>query len=175
MSLIRQIWLLLLLTLLLAFQIAAADQPGQIAIAGQILAEQHQPCRFTARAPYPGLDADDGFDASAERGLVELDQREQVTDIGNRHRRHARSSDPLDQFLDANQAIDQGIFGVQAQMNERRGHALAPVGKRGGDRREGAAMLSAGTETLQRGAMSGGRIALVLGKAVFGIALIQSA
>ena len=106
---------------LLAFLIAATDQPGQVAIAGQVLTQKHQPGRFTL-ALYPNLDPGDRFDPGPQRGLVEFDQSKQVAHVGHCDRRHSGSSDLLDQAFDADQPIHQRIFGMQAQVNEIRRH-----------------------------------------------------
>ena len=106
---------------LLAFEITTANQPGQVAIAGQVLAQQHQPRRVVTPS-HPYFHADDRFDSSAERGLVELDQRKQVAHVGDRHGRHPGGGHLLDQALDADQPIHQRVFGVQAQMHEGCAH-----------------------------------------------------
>ena len=161
---------------LLAFEIAAAHQPGQMAITGQILAQQHQPGRL-ALPPHPDLDPRDGLDPGPERGLVELDQGEQVAHVGHRHGRHPGGGDLLDQTLDADQPVHQRIFGVQAQVNERRGHghswmAVCSTAATGAKERRCSGQ---GPWRRRASTMGGGRIALVLGETVMGIALVQFA
>lgn len=82
--------------------------------------------------------AGDGLDAHALGGLVELDQREQVVEIGDRQRRHVEFDRPAQQiglfglfrvslirFLGhADGGIRQRELGVDVQMDEAgSGHA----------------------------------------------------
>ena len=62
--------------------------------------------------------ADQGLDAGRARFLVELDAAEQVVQVGDRQRRLAVGRRGLDGFVDAVGAIDDGKFGVQAQVNK---------------------------------------------------------
>ena len=96
------------------------DEQGQVAIALQVHRQQAQgpgPVGVV-RVQYPQIDADDGLHTRAEGGLVHFDQAVEVADIGHRHRRHAEGGHPLHQRLDPHQAIDEGVFSVQAQVDE---------------------------------------------------------
>jgi hypothetical protein len=52
---------------------------------------------------------------------VELDQTEQVGQIGQRQRRHAIAGGALDGIADADDAVGDGVFGMQAEMDVARG------------------------------------------------------
>ncbi|MCY1284514.1 hypothetical protein D9M70_334170 [compost metagenome] len=109
---------------LLAIGPASGDQFGEVAVA---LGVHHQQGQARQRAIFlatgqPDVGAADRLDAGAHGGLVELHQRAHVALVGHRHRRHPGPGHRLDQRLDPHQAIDQGVFGVQTQVNERDGH-----------------------------------------------------
>ena len=62
------------------------------------------------------LGADDGLDAHAARGLVELDRAEQVAQVGDGQGGLAVGGRGGHDFVDAVGAVDDGKFGVQAQV-----------------------------------------------------------
>ncbi|MCY1298847.1 hypothetical protein D9M70_483510 [compost metagenome] len=115
----------------LAFGPAAGNQFGQVAITLGVHRQQGHAAQravFVA-AGQPDIGATDGLDAATHGGLVELHQRAHVALVGDRHCRHARPGYGLDQRLDPHQAVYQGIFGVQTQMDEGSGHGRALLEK----------------------------------------------
>ena len=65
-----------------------------------------------------GLAADDGFDPRLLRLLIKLDRPEDVAVIGHRHRRHLAALDLLHQIRDAHRPVEEGILGVQVEVDE---------------------------------------------------------
>ncbi|MNN04609.1 hypothetical protein D3C81_1173390 [compost metagenome] len=110
--------------IVLALGPAARDQLGEVAIALAVHRQQRQAAERTVllATRQPDVRAADRLDPAAHGRLVELDQRAHVAHVGDRHRRHARRRGRLDQRFDPHQAIDQGIFGVHAQMDEGGSH-----------------------------------------------------
>jgi hypothetical protein len=94
---------------------------GQVAVA--IAAQQGQPgCGFIGIRDQD-VGADDRLDARVFGGLVELDQREEIVLVGDRHRRLLQRGAALDELRDADRRVDQRIFAVQVQVGEACGHA----------------------------------------------------
>ncbi|MNQ53696.1 hypothetical protein D3C85_677430 [compost metagenome] len=108
----------------LAFGPASGDQFGEVAVALGVHRQQGHAAQraILITAGQPDVGAADGLDAGAHGGLVELHQRAHVALVGDRHCRHARPGHGLYQRLDPHQAVYQGIFGVQTQMDEGSGH-----------------------------------------------------
>jgi hypothetical protein len=104
--------------------IGAGQQLAEAQITLVVLRQQQHPERIVAvrHVAEPQVAADDRLDALAARFLVKLDQAEDVTEIGQAQRRHAVGLGRSHGFIDAHDAINDGIFAVQAQMNERRLH-----------------------------------------------------
>ena len=100
----------------LAFEVAFRDQLRQVQVTVVVLAQQQHAVRLQLAVGIadPGIDADHRLDAGAERGLVELDHREQVGLVGQCHRRHVLPGELLHQRLDADGTVDERVFGVQA-------------------------------------------------------------
>jgi hypothetical protein len=86
----------------------------------RLLAARHGTGRFFGEALQQHLGADDGLDARAAGFLVELDGAEQVAEIGDGQRGLAVGSRRGHHVIDAVGAVDDGEFGVQAQMGEHR-------------------------------------------------------
>ena len=104
----------------LAFEIAAGNQPRQVQIAGPVLRQQHHGIRrlLLVTVAHQGIDADNGLDAGAQRGAGELDHGEQVTLVGQRHRRHAILGHRRHQRLDPHQPVNQRVFGMYSQVDK---------------------------------------------------------
>ena len=128
---------------MLALQIRTRHQLGEMPVAQQILAQEHDARgrRALARLANPGIDADQGLDAGGLRFLVELHHRKQIALIGEGHRRHPRRRDRRHQFRHAHDAVDQRVLGVQAQVDECSSR-FAP--QRQAHRLEGAPMQGQG-------------------------------
>ena len=60
-----------------------------------------------------------GFIPARCRLLVKFDRAKQITVIGHRDRRHLEFRRLFHQLLHPDRAIEQRIFGVQMEMNER--------------------------------------------------------
>jgi hypothetical protein len=90
-------------------------------VAGDVLHQQQQPRRRIRRAVHrldPGVAAHHRLEALAAAGLVVLDRAEQVAQVGN-----AQGQLPVvlgcgHRIVDPQGAIDDGVFGVQAQVNK---------------------------------------------------------
>ncbi len=108
----------------LAFGPAARNQLGEIAISLGVHRQQRQAAERTilVAASQPDIGATDRFDSGALRRLVELHQRAHVAHVGHRHRGHSARRHRLDQRLDAHQAIDQRVLGMQTEMDEGSRH-----------------------------------------------------
>jgi hypothetical protein len=64
------------------------------------------------------INAEDGLDTCTHRGFVKLDQPEEIIEVSNGNRGHSNLFDRFHQRLDADGAVDQGIFGVEAEVDE---------------------------------------------------------
>ena len=107
----------------------ADQQLAQAQVALAVLHQQQQAAdvrRLGAQPLHAHVGADDGLDAGAAGGLVELDRAEEAVQVGDRQRRLAVGSRRRHGVVDAAGAIDDGKFGVQAQVDK---HALI-VGRR---------------------------------------------
>ena len=96
-------------TLVLTGEVAARQQARQLAITLVILRQQHQPVRAGGRGriAHPQLGAGQGLDARRLRRAVELDQPEEIAQIGERHGRHAVGAQGRHQRLEADEPINQ--------------------------------------------------------------------
>ena len=103
---------------------AAGNQLGEVAVALGIHRQQGHATQRTVlvRAGQPDIGAADRLDPGAHGRLVELHQGAHVAHVGDRHRRHTGSRSGLDQRFDPHQAIDQGVLGMQTQVDEGNGH-----------------------------------------------------
>jgi len=100
----------------------AGQQFREVVVAGDVLHQQQQaPRRRVRRAVHrfdPGVAAHHRLEALAAAGLVVLDRAEQVAQVGN-----AQGQLPVvlgcgHRIVDPQGAIDDGVFGVQAQVNK---------------------------------------------------------
>ncbi|MNF44176.1 hypothetical protein D3C84_252820 [compost metagenome] len=100
----------------LAFDEAARDQLGEVAIALGVHHQQAEPAQRCVRVlvRQPQVGAADRLDARAHGVFVEFDQGTHVVLVGDRDRRHVHGRQCLDQRLDPHQPVDQGVFSVQA-------------------------------------------------------------
>jgi hypothetical protein len=86
-----------------------------------------------AQAFHHDLGADQRLDPLATRFLVELDRAEQIAQVGDGQRGLAVGRRGADDVIDAVGAVDDGEFGVQAQVDKhatdcRSRLALTPAG-----------------------------------------------
>ena len=116
------------------FEVRARHQPREVLVAALVLAQQHEPARLDALAfvAQQRVDTDQRLDAARQRGAIELDEREQVPLIGQRDGRHAEPRHSVDQALtrlaavvgrlalDARDAVDERVLGVNVQVDETR-------------------------------------------------------
>ena len=108
------------LALVTALEVGAGYEPGQVAVAVEVLAQQGQPRRLGALAglPQPGIDADDRLDAGGQRRAIELHHREQVRVIRQGDGGHAGGGAGHHQLVDAHHAVLQRVLGMQAKVDE---------------------------------------------------------
>ena len=99
---------------MLAFDVAAAQQLAQAQVACPVLAQQHQPGNmvWVVRVAQQDVGADNGFDAGRLGRAVKFHQCKQVVLIGDRNRRHAQFEGFFNQGLDSNGAVDQRKFSM---------------------------------------------------------------
>ena len=99
------------------------EQLGQVQVALGALHQQHDAGERAGLLAQPvdeHFGADDGLDALAAALLVELDRPEQVVQVRDGQRGLVVGGGGLDGFVDAVGAVDDGKFGVQAQVNKHR-------------------------------------------------------
>ena len=108
------------LAIALAIDVTTGNQLGEVAIAQRVHRQQADTAEgvFRVLVRQPQVCATDRLDPAAHRRLVELDQGAHVVLISHRDGRHIHAGQGLDQRFDPHQAIDQGVFSVQAQVNE---------------------------------------------------------
>jgi hypothetical protein len=106
--------------LALVRQEGPGEQFAQVEIALVVAHQQQQPERLGGIfvVGQPDVAARDGLHARAARALVELDQAEQVRQIGQRDRGLAQLGDALDEVGNAHDAVHDRELGVNAQMNK---------------------------------------------------------
>ena len=98
-----------------------ARQPlAQTQVAAAIGAEQQQSERRVALGLVrdPDVAADDGLDAALARRPVELDQSEDVAEVGERERGHRVPRRGVDRVVDAHGAVGDRVLAVQPQVDE---------------------------------------------------------
>ncbi|MCY1543406.1 hypothetical protein D9M68_792230 [compost metagenome] len=85
---------------------------------GRLVAAGHGARGFVGEALQHHLGAQQGLDARAARGLVELDRTKQVAQVGDGQGGLAVGRRRGHHVVDAVGAVNDGKFGVQAQMDE---------------------------------------------------------
>src|SRR5437763_8956897 len=65
-----------------------------------------------------GFAADNGLYASRHRALIKIDRAEEVAVIGHRNCRHLHFDSLFHQLSNPDGTIEEGVFGVQVEMNE---------------------------------------------------------
>ena len=119
--------------------------------------------------------ANDQFDAEFRRRFVGLHQAEKIVMIGDGHGGHTQLRHPVQGRAYAQQAINEGIFGMKTEMDER-GHkgTLSHLGVRqqAFHRGKAPAVNRCDAQPLQSRQMRFGRVALVLIKSVLRIPLM---
>ena len=99
----------------------ARQQLAKIEVPLPVLHQKHHARklrRVLAQPLHHHFGAKHRLDSAAARFLVELDAAEQVAQVGDGQRRLAIGRGRLDGFVDAVGAVDDGEFGVQAQVDE---------------------------------------------------------
>src|SRR5262249_23414842 len=117
------------LALGLSFEPGARDEPREVAIALDVLAQQRDArgAVLVARFANAQVDADDRLHAARDRRAVELNHREQVVLVGDADGGHARRRHRVDEFVDAHHAVDERVLSVQPKMYEARCHTLPTI------------------------------------------------
>src|SRR5512135_3657664 len=105
---------------ILVLKIGLREQLAQTQITGMGLAQQQQAEVLVAGGivGHENIAADDGLNAGATRLLVELHQPEYVRQVSKRQRRHRIRLRRRYRFANANNAVGDGIFAMQAQVDE---------------------------------------------------------
>jgi hypothetical protein len=107
-------------------EIAGAGQLEQIPVAGEVLRQQNQmvrrigngglrPVEPAARRDV-GLDPDDGLDVRGPGLGIELDRAEHVAVVRDGHRVHAQLLALLEEPLERDGPVEQGILAVQMEV-----------------------------------------------------------
>ena len=101
-------------------QLRAGQNLAQLQVAGMVAAEQQQ-----ARRPVgvglvrqPDIGAEHRLDALAARRAVELDEAEEVAEVGQGQRRHAVAGGARHRVIDTDDTVGDGVLAVQAKMDE---------------------------------------------------------
>ncbi len=104
----------------LALLVGSGDQSGQIEVAGPILHQEGQAVGLVGVGvvAQPQVHPGDGLDPCPQGCLVETHQGEEIDLIGHGHGGHPGTGNRLDQGLDTQEPVDQGVFGVDTQMYE---------------------------------------------------------
>ena len=107
-------------TVALTVDKATGNQFGEVAITDAVHRQQADAAQGVIRVfvGQPQVGTANRLDTGAHGVFVELDQRTHVVLIGHRYRRHVHAHQGFDQRFDPYQAVDQGVFSVQAQVNE---------------------------------------------------------
>ena len=105
------------------FTIGAGQQLAQVQIPGLALAQQQQAGRLVAVFfVFNGdVTADDRLHASSTRTLEKFHRAKQIGVVGDRQRRHVVRRRLGHRIVDAHDAIGDGKFRVQAQVDKRAG------------------------------------------------------
>jgi hypothetical protein len=115
----------------------AREQFAQVQVAAAVLHQHEQPARLlvacraghepVGQRLHPQVGAEDRLDTRAAARLVELDRTEQVREVRQRQRRLTVGPRRGGGIVDAQRAVDDRVFAVQAQVDERhRGHCRQP-------------------------------------------------
>ncbi len=115
------------------FLVGAGKQFAQAAISFAVLRQQQEPRRPVAvgGVAQPHVAAEYRFHALATRRVVELDPAESVGKVGQAERRHARLARPRHRIPHPHQAVGDGKFTMQAEVDEARGGHGAAAEKQG--------------------------------------------
>ena len=105
------------------------QQLAQAQVAGARAAQEEEPLGLVAVAGilYPAVSADDRLHARAARGAIELDQPEQVREIGERERRHAVARRALHRLVEAHDTVGHRVLAVQPEVDEARRRHLKKI------------------------------------------------
>ena len=111
-----------------AIGVAQGNDLGEVAEAGLVTRQQGDAEGLVGilGIAQPDVRANDRLDAGAGGALVELHQRAHVGLFGQPDGGHAHFRRAFDQWLDPDQAIDQGILRMDAKMNECARHRATP-------------------------------------------------
>ena len=115
----------------LPFEVGPRHEPGQVAVAAVVLAEQHEAARLRALAllAQQRIHAHERLDPARLRRTVELHEREEIALVGQRHGGHAEPRAGIHQALarelavlvlavDAHDAVHERVLGVHVQVDE---------------------------------------------------------
>ena len=125
------------LALAAGLQVGGGKQLAQAQVAVLVFdLQQYAGKAVPARVPYvlvanPHVAADDGLDALAPGAGVELDHAEQVGQVGEGQGRHIVLGRPLQGIIDTDDAVGDGVFGVEAKVNKGGGRHGAAFYSRG--------------------------------------------
>ena len=110
-----------------AFRVPRGHELDQVVVPLLVLGQEHQVVRRLAGRAALGaaiargdvhLAPQDRIEPALARLVVEDDGREHVAMLGDRRGRHPELDTLVQQLLDAAGAVEQGIFGVQMQVDE---------------------------------------------------------
>ncbi|MNM99684.1 hypothetical protein D3C81_1122490 [compost metagenome] len=114
---------------MLVAQPRTREQHAQVQVATAVLHQQQHARGLVAviGVGQPDVSAHYRFHAVPARFLVEADQAEGVGEVGQGERAHAILGGGLDGILQADDAVHDGVFGMQAEVYEAGCRHRAPL------------------------------------------------
>lgn len=105
---------------MLPLPVGAGNQACQVSIALSVLYQEYQAVGpgGIVRIAQPEIRTGNRLHSGGDGRLVEAHQCEQVALVRDSHRRHTGGGHCLDQGLDPDEAVHQGVFRVEVKMDE---------------------------------------------------------
>ena len=119
-----------------ALELGLGGEVEEVAVAGLVLGEQGEVVGLlgvgqavaAAGGGEVGLHADDGLDVGGAGLAVEVDDGVEDAVVGEADGVHAEGLGPLDELIDAAEAVEQAVLAVEVEVGERRGHVRGGLG-----------------------------------------------
>ena len=119
-----------------SIEMRGGDHLHQVSVAGLVLRQEREMIGGVALVRGPVFDragrhvslaADDRFDPGVRGRLVKLNRAVKISVVGDRDRRHLEFLRLFHQLLRPHQPIEEGIFGVEMEVNESIGRHPTPL------------------------------------------------